>query len=112
MKKLSFRAGMTLTSGTGFFQPIHFQYSWPLQKILIEDDGIIICPSMIHALVRSSFERVTWEEVKEIRYCWFGMRIFYARGQENFELEITAPGAYDSTMSFLREIGEHQHLVK
>ena len=102
---------MTLTSGTGFFQPIHFQCSWPLQKILIDAAGIVIGPSMIHALIRFSLERIKWEEVKEIKYCWFGMRILYERRQEVFDLEITAPGAYDKTMSFLSESGEHQHLM-
>ena len=109
MTELSFRAGVTLTSGTGFVRPIHYQSSWPLQKIVLNESGIEARTPFVLAPLGFSMEFIEWETVQAIQYCLLGMRIVFTR-QVTYELEITAPGSFDRTILFLHQSGQHQHL--
>ena len=109
MTELSFRAGVTLTSGTGFVRPIHYQSSWPLQKIVLNESGIEARAPFVLARLGFSMEFIEWETVQAIQYCLLGMRIVFTR-QVTYELEITAPGSFDRTILFLHQSGQHQHL--
>jgi hypothetical protein len=110
MKELSFRAGVTLTSGNGLLRPIHHQSSWPLEKIVLNESGIEARAPFVLARLGFSMEFIEWERVQTIQYCLLGLRIVYTR-QVTYELEIIAPCAYEKTMSFLRQSGKHQHLL-
>jgi hypothetical protein len=110
MRLVSFRAGVILTSGTGFLRPVHFQCSWPLQRIDLIETGVQCSPSTILSRIGFSIETIRWEEMQAIECCWLGMRIHYRQQEMTYELEITAPGAYNRTQTFLRDIQRHEDL--
>jgi hypothetical protein len=110
MRLVSFRAGVILTSGTGLLRPVHFECSWPLQKIDLSETGVQCSPSTILSRLGFSIETIRWEDMQAIECCWLGMRIHYRQQEMTYELEITAPGAYNRTQTFLRDIQRHGDL--
>jgi hypothetical protein len=110
MRLVSFRAGVVLTSGTGFLRPVHFECSWPLQKIDLSETGLKCSPLTILSRIGFSMEPVRWEDMQAIEYCWLGMRVRYRQQAMTYELEITAPGAYNKTQVFLSDIQRHGDL--
>jgi hypothetical protein len=110
MRLVSFRAGVILTSGTGFLRPIHFQCSWPLQRIELSETGVQCSPATLLSRLGFSMEMVTWENMQAIECCWLGMRVRYQQQGMTYELEITSPGAYNRTQTFLRDIQRHEDL--
>ena len=81
-----------------------------MQKVVLNESGIEARAPFVLARLGFSMKVVEWQTVLAIEYCLFGMRIVYRR-QVTYELEITALCAYDKTMSFLGESGQHQHLL-
>lgn len=66
MSRVSFRAGVVLTSGTGLIRPIHSDWLWPLQEIVLNKTGIEARPPIILTLVDITKTQIEWHEVQKL----------------------------------------------
>ncbi len=110
MRQLSFQAGITLTSGTGWFRPIIRESSWPIHGLILSEDGIQVEQTFLDRLIGFSIGLVPWERVLSIDYCWFGMRVMYLQCDETYEMTVTAPGSYEETTAYLQDLALHWNL--
>jgi len=111
MTSVTFRAGITITSGKGWFRPILSRSSWPLQKVTLTETGLEIGSSFLERLIGVSDRTILWTWIDSIGPTWFGMNVHYSEFNESFEMEITSPGCYDTVTEFLRELADELGLL-
>lgn len=110
MTPIYFRAGITTTSGTGWIRLIVRSSSWPFDKIILTERGLVIEPTFLDRLIGSGKHTILWQWVQSIEPIWFGMKVVYHECNETYEMEIISPGCYDSTTSFLRQLADEWNL--
>lgn len=112
MAPVSLQAGIKTTSGTGWFRPVVRSISWPLQKIVLTETGIVVGSNFLERFLGNGDRTVLWQWIESIEPTWFGMNVCYREFAESFEMQITSPGCYDTVTEFLRQLADELGLYE